>query len=65
LDKFYGVEPDMAIFGKARGYSSIELPVEIHARQGQSKFGGNLKANFKILRALILSMLFSRYAAKK
>ena len=55
----------MAIFGKARGYSSIELPVEIHARQGQSKFGGNLKANFKILRALILSMLFSRYAAKK
>ncbi len=53
FDSCHSIGTELAICGVARGFRSIQLPVPTRPRTGTSRFASTLRANYRILRALV------------
>ena len=55
FDSYRSIGTELAIFGVRSGYSFEQVPVATKARDGESRFGTFIRANYLILRAAFLS----------
>ena len=55
FDSFCSCGTEMIIYAAKNNYSIGQFNFEIFDREDEPRFGGSLKANCKIIRALILS----------
>jgi glycosyltransferase involved in cell wall biosynthesis len=56
VDSFQSIGTELAIYAAKEGFNVSQVSVEILQRQGKPRFGSGLRANLKILRAMILNM---------
>jgi len=56
FDSYGSIGTELAIFAARKGYNLEQVPFDVSAREGQSRFGSALKGNYKIIRAMIFSM---------
>lgn len=56
FDSYGSVGTELAMFAARKGYRLGQVPFEVQARKGQSKFGRALAGNYKIIRAMMYSI---------
>ena len=57
FDKRNSIGTELALYAKRNKFKTIELPIRIVERKGKSRFGSVVSGNYRIFRALILSLL--------
>jgi glycosyltransferase involved in cell wall biosynthesis len=57
FDSYGSIGTELALFAARRGMRLVEIPVRTRERVGAPRFGRRLSANWRILRALILSQI--------
>lgn len=60
FDSYGSIGTELAIFGVRSGYEFVQVPVATRSREGESRFGKFIRANYMILRAAILSFFYIR-----
>lgn len=63
FDSYGSVGTELTLFAVRGGMRVEQVPFEVHERQGQPRFGRRLAANYKIFRALALSLRAPRQRA--
>lgn len=56
FDSYDSIGTELMIFAAVKGYSLIQIKFSVRERNGQSRFGQVFNGNYKIFRALILSI---------
>ncbi len=56
FDSYGSVGTELAIFAAKKGYQLGQVPFNVQARKGQSRFGRAIEGNYKIIRAMVLSI---------
>ncbi len=56
FDSYGSVGTELIIFAAKKGYRFAQIPLDVRARKGQSRFGQVLSSNYKIIRAMMLSI---------
>lgn len=56
FDSYLSIGTEMAIFAATNNYQLRQIPFTVREREGQSRFGWVILANYKILRAMIMSI---------
>ncbi len=56
FDSYRSIGSELLLFAAARGYRVTQLPLRTGDRLGVPRFGGILKANYRILRAMLLGI---------
>jgi len=59
FDSYGSVGTELLFFAVKSGYSIEQIPFIVQKRHGESKFGKMLSGNYKIIRAIFLSLLRS------
>lgn len=59
FDSYQSIGTELIIFAAKRGCQIEQIPFEVRARSGKSRFGGIFYANAKIFRALLMSFKVS------
>jgi glycosyltransferase involved in cell wall biosynthesis len=57
FDSYGSVGTELMLFSVRNGHIFKELPIVIEDRDGQPRFGRTIRANYKIFRALLLSIV--------
>ena len=57
FDSYQSIGTELMLFAARNGFSITSVPFEVRDREGQPRFGRRLAANWKIFRALALSLL--------
>ncbi len=57
FDSYDSIGTEILLFALKNGMKVLEHDIKIKKRNGRSRFGSSLKANFKIIRSLTLSFL--------
>jgi glycosyltransferase involved in cell wall biosynthesis len=57
FDSYKSIGTELALYGLKKKYPSIELAVPISRRDDKPRFGTSTKANLRILRAMLLSLM--------
>jgi glycosyltransferase involved in cell wall biosynthesis len=65
FDSYGSIGTELALRAAKSGYLIKEVPVPTRERSGTSRFGVGMRANLKILRALILGLFASKIDRKK
>lgn len=60
FDSFDSIGTELALFAARSGYRIAQIPIDVRERDGTPRFGRRLYANYKIFRALLLSLLRAR-----
>lgn len=60
FDSYNSIGTELALYGLKRNYPSTRVSVPIYKRQDAPRFGSVIKANLKILRAMMISMYIFR-----
>lgn len=60
FDSYTSIGTELALRAARSGCRVAEVPVSTRQREGISRFGGGLKANWRILRALFLGIIRAR-----
>lgn len=55
FDSYGSIGTELALFAARRGYRIQQLPLAVRARKDSPRFGRSFSANYRILRALMLS----------
>jgi glycosyltransferase involved in cell wall biosynthesis len=55
FDSYSSIGTELMLFAARNHYSMAQVPFEVRVREGQSRFGRRILANWKIFRALLLS----------
>ena len=55
FDSYYSIGTELLLFSLKKGFKVYEENITVLPRIGKSKFGSSLKANYKILKALLVS----------
>lgn len=55
FDSYYSIGTEMLLFSLKSGFKVCEETIEVKPREGKSRFGNLIKANYKILKSFILS----------
>ena len=56
FDSYGSVGTELALFAAKRGYPIHQIPFEVFERKGQPRFGQRFSGNYKIFRAMLLSL---------
>lgn len=64
FDTIGSIGSELTLASIKRGYEFTEIPVPIHDRQDQPRFGSLLKANYKIFKALFKVLMMDIHTAK-
>lgn len=56
-DSYGSVGTELAIFAAKHGYKFWQIPFEVREREGSSRFGQVFSGNYKIIRAMLFSIL--------
>jgi len=56
FDSYGSVGTELAIFAAKKGYQLGQVPFNVQDRKGQSRFGRTIEGNYKIIRAMVLSI---------
>ena len=56
FDTYVSIGTELMLFAARRGFPIASVPFEVRDREGQPRFGKKLAANWKIFRALALSL---------
>ncbi len=56
FDSYGSIGTELMIYGAMNGYRVEQIGFEVHERSGQSRFGRMLSGNYKIVRAMVLSI---------
>lgn len=56
FDSYRSIGSELLLFAAARGVPIARLPLQARERNGQSRFGGSLRANYRIFRAMLLGI---------
>lgn len=62
FDSYESIGTELALFAAKRGYRIEQIAVPVRERDGAPRFGRRLSANYRILRALIVSFLKTQRA---
>lgn len=65
FDSYTSIGTELALRAARSGCRIAQVPVPTRQREGISRFGGGLKANWRILRALFLGLMRARSFADK
>lgn len=57
FDSYDSVGTELALFAVRSGYLLRQIPITVHERHGSPRFGRKLNANYKIFRAMWLSLV--------
>jgi glycosyltransferase involved in cell wall biosynthesis len=60
FDSYRSIGTELLLYALRSGRRVTEVPIAVARREGRSEFGGGLKGNWRILRALILGLIASR-----
>ncbi len=56
FDSYGSIGTELTMFAARRGYRLAQVPFDVRERLGQSRFGPVVMGNYKIIRALVLSL---------
>ena len=56
FDSYGSIGTELMIFAAKKGYRLDQIPFDVRERKGQSRFGRILVGNYKIMRAMVLSI---------
>lgn len=57
FDSFDSIGTELALFAARNGYRIGQIPIDVRERDGSPRFGRRLHANYKIFRAMLLSLV--------
>lgn len=60
FDTYRSIGTELALTAAASGIRIDQMPIKVNPRFGSSRFGGKIKANIRILRAIILALHYCR-----
>ena len=60
FDAYGSIGTELALFSVRSGFRLEQVPIVVRERNGEPRFGRKLQANYKIFRALILSLTRTR-----
>lgn len=56
FDSYRSIGSELALFAAAHAYPIVQVPLQTRERQGQPRIGGVLRANYRIVRAMLLGI---------
>jgi len=60
FDSYNSIGTELMLYAALRGYKARQIKFDVKSRNGSSKFGSMLLGNYKIIRAMIISMWRTR-----
>ena len=64
FDSYGSVGTELMIFAAKNKYRIEQIAFDVHERNGESRFGQMLSANYKIIRAMILAICYGKYFSR-
>ncbi len=64
FDSYDSIGSELAIFAVRKKYSWVQIDIPIHQRQGASRFGRVLSANWRIFKAMLKTVYFNHVSRR-